>query len=126
MLRNILIVGIGGFFGSILRYLGGIWIDKLSHTSFPWGTFFVNIVGSFIIGIVYAIAEKGNFLNEEWRLLLAVGFCGGFTTFSSFAYNNFTLLKDHTIGLFLFNVFGSIAIGVFTVYLGIILVRSIV
>lgn len=124
MLRNILVVGVGGFIGSVLRYLGQLFVEKLFHTTFPLGTFLVNILGSLIIGMVFALAEKGNYMNAEWRLFLAVGFCGGFTTFSSFAYNNLTLLKDHATVQFLFNVFGSITLGVFAVYLGIILIRS--
>ena len=126
MLRNILVVGAGGFVGSVSRYLSQLFVEKLFHTTFPLGTFVVNILGSFIIGAVYALAEKGNYLNAEWRLFLAVGICGGFTTFSSFAYNNLTLLKDQLTGLFLLNVLGSITIGVFAVYLGIILIRTIV
>lgn len=125
MFRSILVVGVGGFIGSVARYLSQFFVDKLFHTSFPLGTFLVNIMGSLIIGMVYALAEKGNYLNSEWRLFLAVGICGGFTTFSSFAYNNLTLLKDHATGQFLFNVFGSITLGVFAVYLGIIIIRAI-
>ena len=125
MFRSVLIVGLGGFIGSVSRYLSQLFVEKLIHTTFPAGTFVVNILGSLIIGMVYALAEKGNMLNAEWRLFLAVGFCGGFTTFSSFAYNNLNLLKDQAIGQLLFNIFGSITLGVFAVYLGIILIRSI-
>ena len=125
MLRSILVVGAGGFIGSVSRYLSQLFVEKLFHTTFPLGTFVVNILGSLVIGMVYALAERGNYLNTEWRLFLAVGICGGFTTFSSFAYNNLTLLKDHATGQFLFNVFGSITLGVFAVYLGIIIIRAI-
>lgn len=125
MFRSILIVGAGGFIGSVGRYLSQLFVEKLFHTTFPLGTFVVNILGSLVIGIVYAMAERGNLLNAEWRMFLAVGFCGGFTTFSSFAYNNLTLLKEQSTGLFLFNVFGSLLIGILAVYGGIILVRSI-
>lgn len=125
MFRSILIVGLGGFIGSVGRFLGQLFVEKLFHTTFPLGTFIVNILGSLIIGIVYAMAEKGNLLNAEWRMFLAVGFCGGFTTFSSFAYNNLTLIKEQSTGLFLVNVFGSLLLGILAVYAGIILVRSI-
>ncbi len=125
MLRNILIVGAGGFLGSVSRYLGQLFVEKVFHSTFPWGTFFVNIVGCFIIGLVYALAEKGNLLSAEWRIFLAVGFCGGFTTFSSFAYNNLTLLKDHAYGALLFNALGSVIIGIVAVYAGIVVIRSI-
>jgi CrcB protein len=65
-------------------------MEKSLASTFPWGTFIANIAGSFIIGVVFALAEKGNLMNAEWRIFLAVGICGGFTTFSSFAYNNLT------------------------------------
>ncbi len=126
MLRTILIVGTGGFIGSALRYLVQVGMEKSLGSSFPWGTFIANIVGSFIIGIVFALAEKGNLLSAEWRIFLAVGFCGGFTTFSSFAYNNLNLLKDNSIHYLFLNIGGSLVLGILAVYLGIILVRAIV
>lgn len=125
MLRTILIVGSGGFIGSVLRYLVQIFVERGMSTTFPWGTFVANMAGSFIIGIVFALAQKGNLLNAEWRMFLAVGFCGGFTTFSSFAYNNLTMLKEQAYGQFIMNVGGSLLLGLLAVYLGMILVRAI-
>nr|WP_319570706.1 fluoride efflux transporter CrcB [uncultured Draconibacterium sp.] len=126
MLRTILLVGSGGFIGSVLRYLVQLFVEKGMSTTFPWGTFVANIAGSFIIGVVFALAQKGNFLNAEWRMFLAVGFCGGFTTFSSFAYNNLTMLKEQTYGQFFLNVGGSLFFGLLAVYLGMILVRAVI
>lgn len=125
MLRNILIVGTGGFIGSAMRYLVQIFVEKDLATTYPWGTFVANIAGSFIIGVVFAFAEKGNLMSSEWRMFLAIGVCGGFTTFSSFAYNNFTMLKDHSFGQLLWNLGGSLFFGILAVYLGIILIRAI-
>jgi len=125
MLRTLLIVGSGGFIGSVMRYLVQIFVEKGMATTFPWGTFVANITGSFIIGIVFAFAEKGNLMNAEWRLFFAVGICGGFTTFSSFAYNNLIMIKENSIGYLLFNIGGSLFAGILAVYLGIILVRAI-
>ena len=125
MLRTILLVGSGGFIGSVLRYLVQLFVEKGMSTTFPWGTFVANMAGSFIIGVVFALAQKGNFLNAEWRMFLAVGFCGGFTTFSSFAYNNLTMLKEQTYGQFFLNVGGSLFFGLLAVYLGMILVRAV-
>ena len=125
MLRTILIVGSGGFIGSVMRYLVQILVEKGLSSTFPWGTFVANIAGSFIIGVVFALAQKGNLLSAEWRLFLAVGICGGFTTFSSFAYNNLTMLKDGIYGQFIWNVGGSLIFGLLAVYLGMILVRTI-
>ncbi len=125
MLRTLLIVGTGGFIGSVMRYLLQVFVEKDLTSTFPWGTFIANIIGSFIIGIVFALAEKGNVLSAEWRMFLAVGICGGFTTFSSFAYNNLTMLKEHSFGQLLWNVGGSLFFGILAVYLGIILVKAI-
>ncbi len=125
MLRTILIVGAGGFIGSALRYIVQVVMEKSLGSTFPWGTFVANILGCFIIGVVFAIAEKGNLMNPEWRIFLAVGFCGGFTTFSAFAYNNLNLLKENSIHYLLLNIGGSLILGILAVYLGIILIRSV-
>lgn len=125
MLRTILIVGTGGFIGSVMRYLVQFFVEKDLSSTFPWGTFIANIAGSFIIGIVFALAQKGNLLSAEWRLFLAVGICGGFTTFSSFAYNNLTMLKDQAYGQFIWNVGGSLFFSLLAVYLGMILIRTV-
>lgn len=94
MSRTLLLIGIGGFIGSAGRYLLQQLIQKNFPTSFPLGTFWVNIIGCFIIGAVYGLSEKGNLLTPEWRLFLATGICGGFTTFSSFAFENISLLRE--------------------------------
>ena len=125
MLRTLFIVGAGGFLGSVLRYLVQVYVEKGLMSTFPWGTFIANIAGSFIIGVVFAISEKGNLINAEWRMFLAVGICGGFTTFSAFAYNNFNMIKEHSFLQLFYNVGGSLFFGILAVYLGIILVRSI-
>ena len=125
MLKNLLIVGAGGFIGSVMRYLVQIYVEKGLVSTFPWGTFIANVAGSFIIGIVYALAEKGSLMNSEWRMFLAVGICGGFNTFSSFAFNNFMMIEERSIGQMLLNVGGSLFFGIMAVYLGIILVRAI-
>jgi len=125
MLRTILIVGTGGFIGSVMRYLVQVFVEKGLASTFPWGTFVANVAGSFIIGVIFALAEKGNLMSSEWRLFLAVGICGGFTTFSSFAYNNLTMLREQAYGQLLLNIGGSLILGILAVYLGIILMRAI-
>lgn len=125
MLRTLLIVGTGGFIGSVMRYLVQLFVERDMSSTFPWGTFVANIAGSFIIGVVFALAQKGNLLSAEWRLFLAVGICGGFTTFSAFAYNNLTMLKDGVYGQFILNVGGSLFFGLLAVYLGMIAVKAI-
>lgn len=125
MLRTILLVGSGGFIGSVMRYLVQYYIEKSLSSTFPWGTFIANIAGSFIIGMVFALAEKGNLMSAEWRIFLAVGICGGFTTFSAFAYNNFTMLNERAWGSLFLNVGGNLFLGILAVYAGIILIRLI-
>ena len=124
-MRTILIVGAGGFIGSVMRYLVQVIVEKGLFSTFPFGTLIANVAGSFIIGIVFALAEKGDVLSAEWRIFLAVGICGGFTTFSSFAYNNFIMLKEGSFGQFFWNVGGSLFLGITAVYLGVIFIRTI-
>ncbi|WP_167612467.1 fluoride efflux transporter CrcB [Maribellus sediminis] len=125
MLRTLLIVGTGGFIGSVMRYLVQLIVERDMSSTFPWGTFVANVAGSFIIGVVFALAQKGNLLSAEWRLFLAVGICGGFTTFSAFAYNNLTMLKEGVYGQLILNVGGSLFFGLLAVYLGMIAVKAI-
>lgn len=126
MLRTILIVGSGGFIGSVMRYLVQVFVEKGLMSTFPFGTLIANLAGSFIMGIVFALAEKGNLMNAEWRIFLTVGICGGFTTFSAFAYNNFSMIKDHLFGQLFWNVGANLFLGILAVYLGIVLVRVII
>ena len=125
MLRNIFIVGTGGFIGSVMRYLVQYYVDKGMSSSFPMGTLLANIIGSFIIGIVFALAEKTNLLSSEWRIFLAVGICGGFTTFSTFAYNNFVMIEEQSFYQLFLNTGGSLIFSILAVYLGVIVVRAI-
>ena len=91
----LLLVGAGGFFGSIARYLTVISIDKRLNSVFPFGTLTVNILGSFILGALLAwVAKKTGNYPEQWRLFLGTGFCGGFTTFSAFAVENVNLFQE--------------------------------
>ena len=94
-------------------------------STFPLGTFLVNVTGSFIIGMIYALAEKGNLMSPEWRIFLAVGICGGFTTFSTFTMDNLMLLKDNSILYVLLYTGGSLFLGIAAVYLGILATRAI-
>lgn len=126
MLKSLLLVGSGGFIGSALRYLVQVNAEKILNSTFPLGTMIVNITGSFVIGVVYAFAEKGNLMSPEWRIFLAVGICGGFTTFSTFTMDNLNLMKDNSLLQLLFYTGGSLFIGILAVYLGILITRSII
>lgn len=118
MLKSIIIVGIGGFLGSISRFLVSRYFQIHTLTNFPWGTFTVNILGSFIFGLVYGLSERGNLITPEWRLFLAVGFCGGFTTFSSLANDAFMLLQGREFLYFSAYTAASFFIGLLAVFVG--------
>jgi CrcB protein len=123
MFRNILLVGFGGGIGSIARYLCQRALGSWFLNPFPVGTFVVNVSGCLLIGLIHGIAVKHNILNPEWRLLLTTGFCGGFTTFSTFAYENADLLR---VGNFLYPALYislSVLLGVAAVFAGTALVR---
>jgi CrcB protein len=125
MIKVLMIIGTGGFIGSISRYLTQQLVQERFDTSFPLGTMVVNIIGSFIIGIVYALSEKGDVLSPEWRLFLAVGFCGGFTTFSSFAYENFQMMKMEQFFFVALYMGLSLFLGILATYLGVISIKLI-
>ncbi len=121
-MKQMLLVFLGGGLGSLLRYI----ISKSFNTYFQHfylGTFLVNILGCLIIGLVLGISYKNNFLSQDQTLLLTAGFCGGFTTFSSFALENQTLLKSGEIFYFSFYTIASITVGIIAVILGLWLSR---
>lgn len=116
-MKQLILVFIGGGVGSIGRYLlGKIWNDPSS--GIPYGTFAANIVGSLIIGLILGWALKNNALSSNTTLLLATGFCGGFTTFSTFAYENHALLKSGDFMSFAIYAIASFALGIFAVFGG--------
>ena len=123
--RNLILVGVGGFLGSVFRYLVTILLARQFTTSFPLGTLTVNIVGCFLIGVLFALSEKGNLLTPEWRIFLTTGFCGGFTTFSTFSYESIRLLQDGEILYLSLNVIVSVVIGFASTYLGMLFIKSI-
>ncbi len=125
MLKNILLVGLGGGIGSIARFVCQKYIHDLYPHPFPWGTFFVNILGCFLIGLFYSLSEKGNILTPEWRILLTTGLCGGFTTFSTFSFENIQLLKSGDFTYFFLYAAGSILLGIGATYLGMFIIKLI-
>ena len=123
MNRTIVLIGIGGLLGSISRYLTASLFAKVFSSPFPYGTFIVNVVGCLIIGIIYGISERYNWLSADWRIFLTTGFCGGFTTFSSFAHENINLLQASEYLTFASYSIGSFAIGLLAVFGGIALIK---
>jgi CrcB protein len=124
MFKTIILVGIGGGIGSICRYLLGYLAGRHFNLVFPYGTLSINLLGSLIIGIVYGLAFK-NIVSEDWRIFLATGFCGGFTTFSSFAFENVTLIQEGEIGLMLLYSAVSLIAGLLLTYAGLLLGRVV-
>ena len=118
MWKTLMVIGTGGFIGSVSRFLASKYIQNLMFSSFPWGTFAVNITGCFLIGLFYGISERGGFLTAEWRLFLTVGFCGGYTTFSTFAQENLGMIRDGEFYYFLLYTGLSIFLGLTATYLG--------
>jgi len=118
MLRMILIIGTGSFIGGVARFLTSRLIQNLTISSFPLGTFIVNITGCFLIGLFYGLSERGNIMNDELRIFLTVGLCGGFTTFSTFTNENVSLIRDGNFSHFLLYTGLSVFIGIMATYLG--------
>ena len=121
-MKSLFLVFIGGGFGSVLRFLIGKWLNN-SESGFPYGTFLANILGSLLIGIILGYAAKSDSLNQNQTLLLATGFCGGFTTFSTFAYETHFFLKSGDFTSFALYTIASFTIGFLAVFGGIYLVK---
>lgn len=121
---KILLVGLGGFLGSIGRYLVSGWVqNRFPFSGFPWGTLAVNLVGCWILGLLAGLAEARGVFSSETRLFLMVGLLGGFTTFSTFGLESYTLLADATYGRLAGNLLGSVVGGLAAVGLGLIVAR---
>lgn len=118
MFKSILIVGFGGFIGTVARFLTSRYFQENIASVFPWSTFIINIIGSLLIGIFYGISEKGDFMSPDIRLFLTVGICGGFTTFSTFSNDAFLLLKQEEWLRFAFYTSMSFFLGLLAVYVG--------
>jgi CrcB protein len=108
---GVLLVALGGGIGSAARYLVGGWFASRFGPAFPYGTFVINVTGSFIIGFFLAFAQERVSLSPYWRLFFAVGFVGGYTTFSTFEYETIRLLEGNEVLLSTVYAFGSLFIG---------------
>ncbi|MBP0905533.1 fluoride efflux transporter CrcB [Mariniflexile gromovii] len=121
-MKSILLVFFGGGFGSVLRYLIGKYLNN-PENGIPYGTFLANILGSLLIGLILGFAAKNDSLTQNQTLLLATGFCGGFTTFSTFAYENHVFLKSGDFLSFAIYTIASFTVGFLAVFLGMFLVK---
>jgi fluoride exporter len=118
-------VGIGGFLGSVLRFWVGGYFGNRFGTRFPYGTFFINCTGSFIIGLVATLLAERTHWSPNWRYLIPIGFVGGYTTFSTFEYETFRSLQDGEVLIAGLNVGLSVVVGFASVWLGVITGKSI-
>lgn len=121
MLRTFLLVGLGGFFGSIARYGVSYIIGKYNTLPYPFATFTVNIVGCFLIGLLFGLAQRSTWMEEQGWLILATGFCGAFTTFSTFALENDALIGEQRTNMAFLYTALSLIIGIGLCRLGIAL-----
>jgi len=119
VLKNLLIVGLGGFTGSVLRYLlGGAVHQWLRNPWFPYGTLAVNLLGCFFIGLLGGWSDNLDLLAPATRLFLLIGLLGGFTTFSTFGYETLALLRDREVTAALLNIALQLLVGLTAVWLG--------
>lgn len=115
---RVVIVGLGGFIGSVLRYLISGWAHTLLGERFPWGTLVVNIVGSFVLGALAPLAFEGHALGPNARLFLFLGVLGGFTTFSSFSYETLALVQAGRLGAAALSASANLILGLAAVWAG--------
>lgn len=124
-MKELFYIFLGGGTGSVLRYSIHLLIkNRELSTAFPWATFSVNLIGSLLIGLFYTLSTKLT-LTQEIRLLLTVGLCGGFTTFSTFSYENLTLLKEGMYSTFILYISSSIILGILATLAGIFIGKEI-
>jgi len=123
-MKTLLFIGAGSFLGGISRYLLSLGIQQRIHSTFPFGTFAVNLLGCFLIGVVFEFFELDK-LSLEWRLFLATGVLGGFTTFSAFSNETVGLLRDGHTAIAVWYVALSVIVGLLATLAGINLVRLI-
>tara|TARA_B100000787_G_scaffold170052_1_gene163669 strand:- start:22664 stop:23038 length:375 start_codon:yes stop_codon:yes gene_type:complete len=123
-MKQLLFVFIGGGFGSVLRYVIGKYLNNPDN-GIPYGTFIANILGSLLIGIILGLAAKNETLNQNQSLLLATGFCGGFTTFSTFAYENHVLFKNGDFTSFALYTIASFVVAFLAVFAGMYISRIV-
>ena len=124
MSRSILFVAFGGLIGSVCRFLTASFVVTMLPFTFPFGTFVVNIIGCFIMGAAVGLAERYIWIHHDWRMFLTAGFCGGFTTFSAFAFENIELLLDKNYATFAAYSIASFVVCLGATFVGLILTRS--
>ena len=121
-MKILLAIGTGSFIRGVFRYLLSQFIQERLLSTFPYGTLCVNIIGCFLIGLVFGLADRGN-LTQEWRLILATGVIGGFTTFSAFSNETVSMLRDGQLWYALAYIILSIVFGLAATFIGISIIK---
>lgn len=124
-MQNYLIIGVGGFLGAVTRYAVSLWIGQRWGRIFPLGTFFINVSGSFLIALVMSLSTERLMINPQWRLFLAVGFLGAYTTFSTFEFETGNLLRDGEWMIAGLNVVLSVVAGFIALKIGDVISKMI-
>ncbi len=124
-MKDVILVFLGGGLGSVARYGLGIWLND-TVKAIPLGTILANVLGSLLIGFLLTYAGLKHWVSPQYTLLLATGFCGGFTTFSTFAYENHLYIKNNDYLSYLPYTFGSLLLGFLAVFLGVFLANKFV
>ncbi|MCL4529939.1 MAG: fluoride efflux transporter CrcB [Chloroflexi bacterium] len=124
-METFLLISLGAIFGANLRYWVGGWAANRFGTVFPYGTLIINLTGSFVLGLFMTLATERFLIDPRWRLIVALGFLGGYTTFSSYTYESMSLLLNGETWLGLLDLLGSSIFGGLAVAAGILLGRII-
>lgn len=124
-MQNVLWISLGAIVGANLRYFVAQQVARITSPGFPWGTLAINTSGSFILGLFLVWTTDRVIADPRWRLLIAVGFCGGYTTFSSYAYETFVLMEQRQWGAALWNIAGSNLLSLVGVVGGAVVARSL-
>jgi CrcB protein len=124
-MEKFLIISIGAMLGANVRYWVGGWSAEKFGTAFPYGTLIINLTGSFLLGLFVTLIANRFLIDPNWRLLIAIGFFGSYTTFSSYTFESMSLILDNQWLPGLFNLFGNAFLGGLAVLLGVLLARTV-
>lgn len=122
---TLVLIGIGGFFGAIARYLVDGWVVARTGATFPWGTLVVNLSGAFVLGVLFALTVERGVLAAEVRPPVLIGFIGAYTTFSTLALESWRLIEDGSYVLGAANLVGSMLLGLIAIVAGLVVGRVV-